>query len=123
MKNSGEVFLQGNYRHKKKNGEIIFVEVQGSVIYLNGRKAEIVIAKDITEKTNYINALENQNKKLRQVAGMQSHVLREPVSRMIGLIDSFKNYDLPDENKVELIKNLLSSAMELDDVIKNIPVN
>ena len=60
-----EVYIsQENYRHQKKNGEIIQVEFQENVIFFKGKKANIVVAFDITEKTKYINTIEDQNKKL-----------------------------------------------------------
>lgn len=38
----------GSYKHKKKNGEIIDVHLQGNIISVNGSKAELVIVTDIT---------------------------------------------------------------------------
>ncbi|REL29130.1 PAS domain S-box protein [Rhodohalobacter sp. SW132] len=40
----------GIHRHKKKNGEIIQVEVSGSAIEYKDRSARLVLADDITEK-------------------------------------------------------------------------
>lgn len=40
----------GIYRHQKKNGEIIQVEVEGSAIEYKDRKARLILADDITEK-------------------------------------------------------------------------
>src|SRR5215217_5965271 len=41
-------FSTGSYKHKKKNGEIIDVQLQGNVISVNGNDAELVIVTDIT---------------------------------------------------------------------------
>lgn len=40
----------GVFRHKKKSGEIIQVEVEGSAIDYKDRKSRLVLAEDITEK-------------------------------------------------------------------------
>jgi len=41
---------QGNWKHRKKNGEIIIVETTAHFIDYNNRKARMVIVNDITEK-------------------------------------------------------------------------
>jgi len=41
---------KGIFRHRKKNGEIIQVEVEGSAIDYGGRPARLVLAEDITVK-------------------------------------------------------------------------
>jgi N6-adenosine-specific RNA methylase IME4 len=33
----------GTYRHTKKSGECILVELRGNIINFNGRKAEIIV--------------------------------------------------------------------------------
>lgn len=113
-------FTHGNYRHTKKDQEVIHVELHGNVINYKGRRAEIVIANDITEKFNYIRAIEEQNKQLSDIAWMQSHVVRAPLARMMGIIDLIKNYPTPENEKSLLINYLLNSAYELDTLIRDI---
>jgi PAS domain S-box-containing protein len=48
VKQHERLFSSGIYRHQKKNGDIIQVRVQGSIIYVNGKKAELILATDIT---------------------------------------------------------------------------
>lgn len=43
-------FYQAVVNHRKKDGTEIVVEVQSNIIRLEGRKAELVLANDITEK-------------------------------------------------------------------------
>lgn len=38
----------GSYKHQKRNGEIIDVQLQGNIISFDGKKAEMVIVTDIT---------------------------------------------------------------------------
>ncbi|MCE7064210.1 PAS domain S-box protein [Dyadobacter sp. CY326] len=45
-----KLYTTGIYRHKKKDGSIIYVTLQSNIIYINGRKAELVLSTDITEK-------------------------------------------------------------------------
>ena len=44
------ITLQGEHRHVKKNGDIIFVEVTGSSLEFEGRYVRIALARDVTEK-------------------------------------------------------------------------
>ena len=49
-KKNPSTFFTGEFRHKKKSGEIFEVEIQSNVIEFNGIKSEIVLATDITKK-------------------------------------------------------------------------
>jgi len=106
--------------HRKKSGELICVEENSNVIGHKGKKAKIVFANDVSERLNYIAAIEAQNEKLREIAWVQSHVVRAPLSRLMGLIDLFINNRNTDEENRLILDYLLTSAHELDDVIKDI---
>ena len=106
--------------HRKKSGELICVEENSNVIGHKGKKAKIVFANDVSERLNYIAAIEAQNEKLRDIAWVQSHVVRAPLSRLMGLIDLFKDNQNTDEENCLIADYLLTSAHELDDVIKDI---
>jgi PAS domain S-box-containing protein len=43
-------FFQGEFIHQKKGGEKIIVEVRSNIIYIEGKKAEVVLANDVTER-------------------------------------------------------------------------
>lgn len=111
---------KGNYRHLKKDGELIQVELRGYVMNYKGQKAEIIIVNDITEKSKFISAIQDQNKKLRDIAWTQSHVIRAPLARMMGLIDLIKAYGSTGVEDEDLLDHLLKSAHELDNLIRDI---
>lgn len=110
----------GVFRHVKKNGEIIQVEVQSNMIGFRGKKARVVLSNDVTERINYINAIEIQNKKLREIAWTQSHLVRAPLTRMMGMMDLMRNFGHLDIDREELLDCLMSSARELDTIIRDI---
>ena len=85
-----------------------------SIIYSIERK------KTITQLTNYINTIEGQNKKLREIAWIQSHVVRAPLARIMMLIDLIQDDSSAAEERNEMLINLQSSALELDQVIRDI---
>lgn len=105
--------------HKKSNGEVMNVELQVAPIIYKGREASIVIATDITERLNYVKAVEDQNERLKEISWIQSHIIRAPLSRIMGLVPLISdNEDTADRE--EMLGYLMLSANELDEVIKNI---
>nr|WP_121271003.1 PAS domain S-box protein [Pedobacter schmidteae] len=80
------------------------------------------IQRDITENRSYVKAIEDQNKKLTDIAWMHAHKVRAPLTRIMSLVDLLKNH--ASVNDIEVLHNYLAiSASELDDVISNITNN
>lgn len=117
------LFFQGFFRHKKKNGELIQVDIQSNIILFKSKKAKVVLAQDITERLKYIHAIETQNKKLRDISWIQSHVVRAPIARLMSIVDIIKNYNTPDQEISQLLTHLLQSAHDLDEVVRDISKN
>ena len=76
-------------------------------------------SNDITERMNYFQTIEDQNKKLKEIAWIQSHLVRAPVARILGLINLLKN-DKEKANELELLNYIYDSTQELDVLIKDI---
>ncbi|NOS92289.1 MAG: GAF domain-containing protein [Cyclobacteriaceae bacterium] len=70
----------------------------------------------IKERTH---ELENQNQQLAEYAFINSHLLRAPLCRMLGLIHLIEVSDLK-LKEMELVDHLKKSGDELDDVVKRI---
>ncbi|MDT3401798.1 PAS domain S-box protein [Mucilaginibacter terrae] len=79
-----------------------------------------VYFKNVTERVNYVKAIEAKNKKLTEISWMQSHVIRAPLSRIMGLVQLVQSVGFKDEESGEILNYLIESAHELDNVIKNI---
>ena len=109
----------GIHRHKRKNGDFIFVYTQSNIINYKGNTALIILANDITLQLQYIDAIEIQNKKLNDIAWQQSHVVRAPLASMMGLVHLLKETEYTADNK-EIVEKILQSAEEFDKVIKDI---
>jgi signal transduction histidine kinase len=69
----------------------------------------------VRERTTKIN---EQLNKLSKYVYMNSHELRAPLARMLGLMQLIKHTDVPLDQKTELIDMLYESSNELDVVIK-----
>lgn len=109
----------GVFLHKKRNGELINVDIQSNSINYAGKSAKIVVVNDVTQRLKYLKAIEEQNKKLREISWMQSHVIRAPLSRIMGLIPLIKN-PIREGDLDLMLEYLMISAEELDKVIKDI---
>jgi YesN/AraC family two-component response regulator len=94
--------------------ELTSIALYKSIVYSSERKKAILALE------NYIQVIEEQNEKLRKISWHQSHVIRAPLARLMGLVDMLKDANGDGEDKQILLEYLLSTAAELDKVIMNI---
>ncbi len=91
--------------HKNANGELMFLST---------------ICRDITFQKEMTEKLKIQNKKLYEIAFLQSHQVRGPISSILGLISLF-NYDNPnDPINTVVIENLKKTTVAFDEIIYEI---
>lgn len=117
---SDQPFQRGVVRNRKKDGKVIHVDWHCNPLTYKGTEAVVILAHDITDTINYIRDIEIKNNKLVEIAWIQSHVVRAPLARMMGLIDLMKNPQIAATERDDLIEPLLASAYELDSLIKDI---
>lgn len=113
-------YMNGIFRHIKKSGELIIVEIQSNYISYKGRNARVILVNDITQRLEYISAIETKNKELQHIAWLQSHVIRAPVAKIMGIVHLLQQLNLSEEEKDGLFIDLVSCAKELDTVIHDI---
>lgn len=113
--------IKGIFQHCKKDGTLISVQIQSNTIDFNGQKAGLVLAIDLTERLQYVQAIEHQNQLFRDIAWTQSHIVRAPLSRLMGLVHLLNELeeDIPEKVK-QIIDYIGISGNELDDIIKEI---
>lgn len=106
----------------KKDGKEFWVSM--SVVPVKNSKRTvsyfIAIERDITENKKYQLAIEDQNKKLREIAWTQSHVVRAPVARIMGLVNLLNDSSTQEKDRADLLNFISSSINELDEVIREI---
>lgn len=110
----------GVFIHKLKSGEEIKVEIYSSNIHYKDMEARLVVSNDITEKQNYLSTIEEQNKKLKKIAWTQSHIVRAPLSRILGIINYIESKPEDTSDLLFFLQQLRVSAEELDVIIKQI---
>ncbi len=95
--------------------------------YRQGAKLRALVDEQTSEllKSNErlksaINSIETQNLKLKEIAWIQSHIVRAPLARMLGIINLIRNYSIPREELTTLLMSLEASGKELDEIIRDI---
>lgn len=114
-----QMYLTGTCQHQRKNGETRHVEIRDSDIPYKGNDAKVILVVDVTERINYIREIEKQNRTLKEISWIQSHVVRAPLARLMGLLQVFQECSSPCE-KDRIVDYLLCSANELDGSIRDI---
>ena len=121
---SSGIVNAGTWKHQKKNGEIIDVEITSHKLIFAGRDAKVVLANDVTERKRSENAikllnedlerrtiqLEAANKELEAFSYSVSHDMRAPLRA----IDGFSRILLEDHSE-----NLDDDATRVIAVIRS----
>ncbi|MGV8880051.1 MAG: PAS domain S-box protein [Sphingobacteriaceae bacterium] len=109
------------YRFRCADDTYKVVLDRGFLLYSNeGKPVRMIGAiQNITDRVNYIQAIEEQNKRFHEISYMQSHVVRAPLARIMGLSSLLIDDEDPDTHK-ELLKYLRNAADELDQIIREI---
>jgi CheY-like chemotaxis protein len=75
---------------------------------------------DVTEQKKQTEALETQNQKLMEIAWVQSHEVRAPLARLMGLTQLLNRYAEGNIDIKETLGHIIHSADELDEIIRKI---
>jgi nitrogen-specific signal transduction histidine kinase len=76
---------------------------------------------DSTERKEREDQIRRQNEQLRDIAWMQSHLTRQPLATILGLVNILDKKSLTDDNK-KIIGMLEETVGKLDQVIRDIVI-
>ena len=115
-------FQQCEYRIIDRNDQVktllskILVKRDGE-----GRAYQLIgFTLDVTEQKKQTHALETQNQKLMEIAWVQSHEVRAPLARLMGLVQLLNRYPEGNIDIKETLGHISHSADELDEIIRKI---
>lgn len=80
----------------------------------------VVYLMDITTQKNYQQKIEKQNRQFKEIAWVQAHQIRGPVSNLMGLVDLFNLEKHNDPENLELLARIKHTAIQMDESIKEI---
>lgn len=104
------ICADGSVKHVRDRGFMIFDE-QGEPVKMIGA------LQDIDKQKKYEEQLLNQNKQLKEIAWLNSHKVRRPLSNIIGLISLIKDPENKEEDILQFIELLAESSKELDNAV------
>ncbi|WP_127846759.1 response regulator [Psychroflexus aestuariivivens] len=112
---------KNHFTHFLADGKKINVDIYFKEIETVSGKRLIVQSNDISETLNHIGTIEIQNKKLKEIAWTQSHVVRAPIARILAIINLIEEEQLQNTDEISfLLKQLKLSTVEMDNVVREI---
>ncbi len=118
----GKTFRQFYFRIVTSQMEIKHVLVKGCITYNDYSEPTEVkgTVQDVSELRNHMQKIEQQNRRLRKIAWVQSHRMRSPVATILGIADLLNDKDPSDPMNVEIIKNIKELTKKLDAMIHEV---
>ncbi len=77
-------------------------------------------SRDITNTREHLTKIELQNQKMREIAWIQSHKVRGPVSTILGLVQLFNMEQPHDATNQTVLEGIKETTQYLDEVIREI---
>ncbi|MCB1171875.1 MAG: PAS domain S-box protein, partial [Leptospiraceae bacterium] len=103
-------------RYRTSDGNYRWISWTSSGVFgLDGHV--FAYGRDISQRMDYMHTLENQNTRLREIAWIQSHVVRAPLARLIGLIELLKSGQNSEQDRSWILQSIAESGQELDSII------
>ena len=119
---SGIKSFQLEYRFQCADGSFKNILDRSYIVRdIEGNPERIIGSKqDITKQKEQLEEIKLRNIKLEEIAWEQSHMVRAPLAKIMGLIDLVRFSENNAEETKDLLEKILNSAEDLDAVIRNI---
>lgn len=111
--------FSGVWRHLKKNGNILYVEINSHPIELNGVAAKLVLSFDVTQRVKTQEEIKLAVNELNNFVYRASHDLRGPLARLIGL-SNLVLLDRISIHREEYDHLIHDTAILLDNMLKRL---
>ena len=117
--------------HRRKDGNVVPVEVHNSILTMDGRKTVIGVVRDITESKQNLNALKIANKKLNLLSSITRHDINNQLMVLQGYLTLLekKHPEIADddmlhkaEDSAERISAMIQFTKSYEDIGVQSPV-
>ncbi len=115
-------FFNANFRFLKANGDVAYMQHRGIFIRDDNGIATRALGAmiDLTETLERMQKIEVQNEALKEIAWTQSHIVRAPLTNLMGFISLFKENIKTDTVDEKLCDYIIDSSLKLDQIIHDI---
>lgn len=110
----------GIWQHRKKDGTDFWVHLFAGKTTFHNTPGRLVMAFDVQDEVLSKSRLEQQNKKLAEIAWFQSHQLRAPLATLQGLLHAIDFGNATSDANREIIAKLRPAAENLDQMVKEL---
>lgn len=110
------------YRYLTKDGSYAIVQDRGFILRnARGLAVRMVGAmQDNTATIKHIKEIEHQNKRLSEIAWLQSHVVRAPLAKIMSITNMLMAKDFSGDEETRFLNALRESCNDLDKVIRQV---
>ncbi|WP_322973568.1 PAS domain S-box protein [Pedobacter sp. PLR] len=108
----------GILTHMDKSGKLFPVEIDTTIVNIEGIDARLVLATDVSKRMNYVRMIEKQNQDLKDIAWIQSHKVRAPLTNIMSLTEMMLQQ--PHGDHMDLLYMLKDSTAQLNESIASI---
>ncbi|WP_082461676.1 PAS domain S-box protein [Pedobacter sp. PACM 27299] len=108
----------GILTHMNKSGQLFPVEIDTTIVNIDGIDARLVLATDVSKRMNYVRMIEKQNQDLKEIAWIQSHKVRAPLTNIMSLTEMMLQN--PHGDHIDLLYMLKESTQQLNESIASI---
>ena len=114
-------FLEVNDTYQTKKG-IEHYRVNINPVFSAGKIiGASVFAMNVTELEQSMLTIKRQNERFREISWLQSHVIRAPLARLMGLVDLLiDDFDGAQLDQSSLLEKMKKASHEIDKVIREI---
>lgn len=118
---AGEIW-EGELLNKNKAGEEYWERL--SITPMKGPEGEITrymaLKQNIDQERRFKENLMRQNEIFREISNTQSHDVRGPIARLLGITEFIQQNEVDEKEMREFIEGINSSAQELDQITRKI---
>ena len=94
-----------------------------SQLKVHNEMLEVKVKERTLELIKSNESIQKQNEELKNIAWIQSHVVRAPLARLMGLVELLSLGESSEDLSTEdILEHISKSALELDDIIKDITI-